>query len=196
MHFITWMSTLAKLTMAGAIQSWAAPAETGSIRSLTPELADELATREHDLDLDRVTSITAEVARALAKHVGCRLSLSGLTTLPDNVAAALSRYDGNLYLDGLVSLSSGAAKALAKHKGGILSLDGLTDLSEMEAEAFAKHRGTLRLGSLTALSDPQAQSLSNHKGQVVFSRLSAVSDKGRALLRTNPGIALPQHLRP
>ena len=92
----------------------------------------------------------------LAKHQGGYLSLSELTSLSDEDAAALGKHEERLFLNGLTSLSAAAAEALAKHHRGYLVLNGLTSLSNTAAEALGKYEGYLVLygqGSLSLSRD-------------------------------------------
>jgi hypothetical protein len=106
------------------------------------------------LALDRLTTLSEEVARAIARFNGY-LSFDGLTALSDEAARALAQHEGVLSLGGLTTLSDEAAKALAQHEG-FLSLSGLTMLSHEAARALAQHEGGLRLDGLTTLSDEAA----------------------------------------
>ena len=104
----------------------------------------------------------------LAKHQGGYLSLSELTSLSDEDAAALGKHEERLFLNGLTSLSDAAAEALANHRWGYLSLNGLTSLSDAAAEALAKHRGYLSLNGLTSLSNTAAEALGKYEGYLVL----------------------------
>ncbi len=56
------------------------------------------------------------VAAALSSREN-RILLTGLTSLPDEVAVALSNHMGSLFLHRLSSLSDAAVESLAKNKG-------------------------------------------------------------------------------
>ena len=94
-----------------------------------------------ELDLDRVTTLSADAAHELAEYDGVDLRLNGLTTLSVEVAKELSRCSVGLHLDGLTTLDVAVADALVKTNGDTcwMSLDGLTCLSQEAAKALARH---------------------------------------------------------
>jgi len=86
-------------------------------KTLTVKQAKELAQHGEEGDflvLDRVTTLSHEAAKELAKHQG-DLWLRGLNKLSDEASQALSQHKRKLYLDGLTTLSTEAAKALRSH---------------------------------------------------------------------------------
>ena len=117
-----------------------------------------------DVDLDGLSTISLAVAEQLVLHTS-NLSLSGLTTITDEVAKVLATHKGDgLKLNGLTNLSEAAAQSLRKYKGGGgysegLQLKGLASISDAVAASFGKHRGRLTLDGLTSLSDAAAKSL-------------------------------------
>ena len=76
---------------------------------------------------------------------GCALNLNGLTDITVEVARALATHKGLLYLDGLTNITVEVARALATHKGFSLQLRGLTDISVEVARILATHKGILDL---------------------------------------------------
>jgi hypothetical protein len=163
---------------------------------LTTEHAEVLVKKNDGrrVNLNRLTTLSDEAARALAQHEGW-LSLNGLTTLSDEAAKALAQHQGALHLNGLATLSVEVARALAQHKGR-LSLDGLTTLSDEAAQALAQHKGVLFLEGLTTLSDEQAKALAQHQGLLSLNGLTTLSDQAAAALRANPEIRLPRKFEP
>ena len=129
-------------------------------------------------------------ARKAAKQHEGDLSLDGLSTLSAEVAEALARHKDDLYLGGLTTLSDDAAKALARHKGGLV-LNGLTTLSDEAAKALAQHKGWLDLNGLTTLSDEAAKAVAERKGELYLHGLTTLTDDGAKVLRANPNIELP-----
>ena len=100
--------------------------------------------------------INLDAAEALAQHTSeHELDLNGLTSISVEVAGALARCQTGLCLNGLTSISVEMAEALAKHTTG-LCLFGLTSISVEVAATLAAHRGLLNLGGLTSLSDAAA----------------------------------------
>ena len=113
-------------------------------------------------------TLTAEAAQALVQRNGYTLTLSRLTELPADLAAALSESPGDLCLPAVESLSAEAAKALAKHRGNVLALNGVRSLSPEVAQGLAGHRGTLGLYGLKRASQDVLDALKNHNGPVVL----------------------------
>ena len=118
----------------------------GLITLTNAELAAKLATRPQRTfrtmsfrkPFNRLTTLSPEVAQALAQHGVGHLHLNGLTTLSPKAAKALAQYKGGLSFNGLTTLSDEAATALAQHKG-TLSLDGPTKFSREAAAALRAH---------------------------------------------------------
>jgi mono/diheme cytochrome c family protein len=139
-------------------------AETDSIKELTVEQAQRLAQNKSGrLLLDGLKSLSPEVATELAKQEGW-LSLNGLTSISDEAAAALAQHKRALHLDGLTKVSDATATALAGHRGE-LSLNGLTAISDESARALAKHTGgRLFLKGLTTLSGEAGKALAKRNG--------------------------------
>lgn len=140
--------------------------------------------------LDRVESLSAQAAAALANWKGMDLSLNGLEHFPVDVAEAIAKWGSDhpfpiglgvggllmaytegrkLHLNGLTSLSVEAAEAIAKRKGGTLYLDGLASLPLAVATALAKWNGWgLSLGGLTNVPVDVADALATWKGRALF----------------------------
>ncbi len=93
------------------------PRDTNEIKTLTVEQAEALLSRLElqrgfTLFLDGLTTITPEVAEALAKYK-YGLFLNGLTTITPEVAEALAKYEGEyLYLSDLTTITPEALKIL------------------------------------------------------------------------------------
>ena len=145
--------------------------------SLTDILKNVLSKKTRCLlSLNRLTTLSVEVADALGKWYGMSsnpvdrafssLSLDGLTTLSVEVANAIANWKGTtLSFNGLTTLSVEAADALANWEGSSLSLYGLTALSVEVADALVKWKGcSLDLNGLTTLSVETADALANWDG--------------------------------
>ena len=156
------IGSLVILCLLGA--GFARGEETDRIKTLTVEEATRLAQQKSGrLLLDGLKSLSAEVATELARHEGW-LSLNGLITISEEAAAALGQHKRALHLDGLTKISGATAAALAAHRGE-LSLNGLTAISDDAAKALAGHTGgRLFLNGLTTLSPGAARALSQRKG--------------------------------
>jgi hypothetical protein len=161
--------------------------ETDRIKTLTVEEATRLAQQKSGrLLLDGLKSLSAEVATELARHEGW-LSLGGLTTISDEAAAALGQHKRALHLDGLTKLSAVEAAALAAHRGE-LSLNGLRAISDEAAKAIARHTGgRLFLKGLTTLSPGAAVALAQRRGggptyQMRLDGLTSLSSAAAAAL--------------
>ena len=106
----------------------------GNIKIITKEIAENWPVTNPE----SFTQIEDSAAETLARRGGM-LNLGGLTSLSDNVAAALAKhYIRSLDLSGLTSLSDKAAEALANHSG-TLDLSRLRSLSDKAAEALKKN---------------------------------------------------------
>ncbi|MEN9634328.1 MAG: hypothetical protein RL077_2732 [Verrucomicrobiota bacterium] len=139
------------------------------LTTLSPEVAKELARFDGWLMLDGLTNVSDETAKALASHVG-ELSLNGLPSLSDDVAKALAAHaKGRLYLNGVSSLSAAAAQALATRKAGgkfPVRLDGLTSLSPEVAAVLAelpRDQWEARLPNVKTISDDVALALAKRE---------------------------------
>ena len=109
------------------------------LTSLTPDVADGLATMNGSVLLGGVTSIDAAAARALSKWAGYgeryMLSLSGLVDLDVEIASILAETPGwGLSLSGLRVLDSDVRDALAKWPGAVLDLDGIEHLTTEDVD--------------------------------------------------------------
>jgi hypothetical protein len=77
-----------------------------------------------------LTDVSDKALITLAEGKFTILVLDSLTTISDDVAEALARHEGKTKLRGLTSLSDAAARAFANHKGGLDFSDRLTDISQ------------------------------------------------------------------
>jgi len=162
------------------------------VTDLTPAVADQLLKclkargdwgRFSELNLERLATVTPEVAVLLSEYVG-KLSLDGLTTLSPDVATLLAKQKGALSLNGLTTLSPDVAALLARHHGG-LSLDGLTTLSPDVANLLTKYNGDLSLSGLTTLSPDVAALLAKHYGTLSLDGLTTLSPHAAHALSHN-----------
>lgn len=149
------------------------------VRTITPEVARALAPQGKKgvtLWLG-LTTITPEVAKALAAHSRGMLALNGLDDVSTDVASELAKFRGKLTLNGLRSLSRETAVELANHRSKF-TLFGLTEISDDVAEALSKHRSTMLLNGLTKLtSAPLAASmLRSNDGFLNLSKVQTISD--------------------
>lgn len=169
------------------------------LKTLTPEVAKELAKHEGWLSLNGLKEISDEAAAGLGQHKGV-LHLNGLARVTDGTAAALAANRGELALNGLTAISDESARALAKHSGGRLILNGLTTLSAEAARAFAARKGggptsQTVLDGLTTLSPEAAAALAgahghNWRGELpVFKTISV--DVAQALAKREGGLSMP-----
>lgn len=148
---------------------------------LSPATAQVLSRfRGSCLKLDRLETISAEVAKILARFPKL-LSLNGVQTLDIDVAKALTLHRGELVLDGLMYLSEDVAKVLCRHRGKCLGLEGLRFLSHHASKALAKYRGTLELPQF----DVTSEEISGSKTPVYESLLA--EDTGSNPKMVRPG---------
>ena len=130
-------------------------------RALTPEAAAVLAGPICHLTLE-LREIDVDVARALAAQRD-GLSIAGIRSLRDDVAAAIAGHrGGSLVLDDVESLSQAAAVSLAGY-GGWLNLAGIDDWAPGALEAIVRHKGGLAI-RVAGLSPEQARTLAEHRG--------------------------------
>jgi hypothetical protein len=149
--------------------------------------------RTAELSLNGLTSLTEDLAAVLAKR-GIRLELDGVTSLSPEIARKLSRKEPNvgwLLLNGLSSLTPDAAQALAEDARQGLSLLGLARLAGDVAAALAHFRGYLNVHVSDAFSHEAALALAAFRGQGIRLRHDkALSAETAAVLRTNDLIQL------
>jgi beta-lactamase regulating signal transducer with metallopeptidase domain len=186
------------------------PADTSSIKSLTPEQAKKLV-REFKgrmLYLPGLTTLDADTAKALAEFKGdMGLSIPSLVKLNPPTALVLVNAKWDRRLDKLSSLDAETARALAAAKmpwsfpgltrldaetaralvqgqGFQLSLNGLTTLDVRTARELAKfERDMLFLDGVTTLEPAVARELAGFQGCSLNLRgLAAISDETAAEL--------------
>ncbi|MCS5642753.1 MAG: hypothetical protein NZ807_05755, partial [Dehalococcoidia bacterium] len=137
--------------------------------------------------LNGITQLSVEAAKHLA--LGGPLSLRGIQSLPEDIAATFTEHKEELNLGGLTELSDVAAESLGKHQGHSLILDGLKELSDAAAESLGKHQGSsLNLNGLQELSDAAAKCLGKHHGKSLnLNGLKYLSDAASASLTGHSG---------
>lgn len=190
------------------------------IESLTPDVADVLATHPGPLHLGKLTDIPVEAEIALTRRDGL-LSCRGLTSLksgqlaefldtrscprledlsdisPEAASVLVKKSGCDLNLSSLVSLSPDLARALGRDNKGHawycdLLLDGLKEIDLDAAAAVAAYGdGTLSLNGLGDLSPEVARALARHRGHVSLLGLKTLSaDVARALAPHQGGMSL------
>ena len=187
------LNGLTEITSVPLVEKLGHRLQSNNLVEISEEVALSLKSIKDEgyLSLDGLTTLTPNVANALARHKG-RLSLNGLTEITSvplaeklaeqsdfvdlsnlveisqEVASTLAKYEGDLFLDGLTTLSPNVANALAQHKGW-LSLNGLTTLTYDVAESLSRHQGELGLG-VTTLEPQIASLLAMHRGDALYMR--------------------------
>ena len=149
------------------------------VRTITPEVARALAPQGKKgvtLWLG-LTTITPEVAKALAAHSRGMLALNALDKIPVEVARELAQFRGKLTLNGLTTLSPEVARELAKHRSKF-TLFGLMEVSDEAAEALSHHRSTMLLNGLTKLTSVPLTTtmLKSNDGFLTLSKVQTISD--------------------
>jgi hypothetical protein len=149
------------------------------VRTITPEVARALAPQGKKgvtLWLG-LTTITPEVAKALAAHSRGMLALNALDKISVEVARELAQFRGKLTLNGLTTLSPEVARELAKHSTKF-TLFGLAEISDEAAAALAEHRGTILLNGLTKLTSVPltTRMLKSNDGFLNLSKVQTISD--------------------
>jgi hypothetical protein len=127
------------------------------------------------LKLDKVQSITPDVAETLAQADVRTLSFAGLATLGASEAAALSRAKASqLVLSGLVHVGDEAIRALAAFPGRIDVTAFVNYAADWDyfrgasAMLIAKHRKPLTFRKIRAVTTEEARALAAHGGQYML----------------------------
>ena len=163
-----------------------------AFKTVTVDVAQALAKRQHGLSMEGLTTISDEVAVVLLPKIGGELP--GLTSLSPVAAKALAQTRGGLNFDGLKTLSDETAKEIEKIGNGRagLYLNGLTTLSPVAARSICKREGDLFLNGLTTIPDETLKALAEHKSPgyarpvVYLKGLTALTDDGAAVLAAWP----------
>ena len=147
--------------------------------TLSFEVAGELARCRTSLSFGAIRELSPDVARQFAMHESC-LSFPGLTAISEEAALALAAHSGTLVLEGLTSLAAPVARALStlKHElsfGGLFALSGLTALTDDAARELGKHSDKLFLDAITELSAAAASGLATHDGPLFLRGLKTLS---------------------
>lgn len=182
--------------------------------NLSDEQATALSTNTGELRIT-LTSLSSPAAEILRGHSGL-LTLAGIRTLTDSVAALLSEHHGelsffdlyslqtspghialakklvsetdDLEVSSLVELSDEAAEILASYEGETLGLDSLAKISDDGIRTLSKSRVEhLSLDGLTHLSDAAAESLGRHEGSLYLNGLPSLSDAAAKSLCMHQG---------
>jgi len=132
--------------------------------SLTVEQAKEIVAGKNVELLQRVTELSVEVAQVLSQFNKGDLRLNRVRTITPEVARALApqgKKGVTLWL-GLTTITPEVAKELAAHSRGMLALNNLDKISVEVARELAQFRGKLTLNGLTTLSLEVARELAKH----------------------------------
>lgn len=162
-----------------------------ALKSLPDDVARVLAMREGSVELEGLTTLSDEAAKALAPKLNGRFP--ALKSLAPVAAKALAKTRGAIVLDGLTQLADDAALALAndQHRGD-LSLNGLTTLSPTAARALCKREGDLHLNGFAEIPLDTLKALAEHKAPgyarplVSLKGLTAISDDEAVVLASWP----------
>ena len=150
--------------------------------------------KESPADTDKIKSLSPEQARKLVANLkgkGQRLDLNGLTKLDADTAKALAQYKGRdlyLYLNGLTTLSPEAATALAGFKDSLGLGPGVAELQTIALDnagivmlADRQQPQYLSFPHVTALDSPDAvaiaEILASVKAPVLLPNLKRLSAK-------------------
>jgi hypothetical protein len=199
---------------------WAAAVEFPSVTSLEPDAAAAIAHCPALLVFPSLERLSVESAARLAQHEGIGLVLGGLTTLPDDVAAALAetaslqglllpdltriesvslarrlaRQD-HVFLPKVTTLSPRIAEALQGSDGGELALPALQNLPPDVARTLVGGGYFwLVFGASTTLSPEAATILAKHPGQLTLTGAAAPDPAVAAALAPHAGTLRLPHL--
>ena len=161
------------------------PADTNTIKSLTPEQARKQARKlvtlsveqarqlvernsDYILSIDGLKSLDVDVAKVLARSQNNWLFLNGLETIDAETAKSLAGYKGHLGLNDVISLDVDTIRALAEVERAGLFFDGMPTIDTEAAEAISRFRGgLLRLDGLTALDADTASVIARTKANTL-----------------------------
>jgi hypothetical protein len=161
------------------------PADTNTIKSLTPEQARKQARKlvtlsveqarqlverksGYILSIDGLKSLDVDVAKVLARSQNNWLFLNGLKTIDAETAKSLAGYKGHLGLNDVISLDVDTIRALAEVERAGLFFDGMPTIDTEAAEAISRFRGgLLRLDGLTALDADTASVVARTKANTL-----------------------------
>ncbi|MFN9368471.1 MAG: hypothetical protein ACK6CT_06835 [Planctomycetia bacterium] len=163
------------------------PEEPSLAESLTAEQARSLVARYRGshLLLNRLSTLNADTAAALAAFNRDDLHLGGVTAVDCDTARALAGcLCSGLHLPGVPQLDAEAAKAIVGFKGRTLTLSGLTSLNADTAAALAGSEAwDGRLPKVSAIDAATARALAAYKGILWLDGLTSLDlDTANALV--------------
>ena len=186
---ILGLKSLSPEVAAALAKSQAANVWLHSVTSVSPEAAEAIVKLPGHLFLTSLAELdSVPLAEKLAARPGA-LSFPYLTTISPEIAAALAKNERSLTLAGLTDVSLDVQEKLAETVGG-LSLPNLTSLDSLPlAKKLAA--SVVLLPELKKLSAEQAELLLGAKGQGsffggVYLSLAAVTPEVANVLAANP----------
>jgi len=173
---------------------WGAALEFPAVTEVDADTAAALASCPSLLVLPNLRRLSADAARALARHDGIGIVIGGLADLPPDVAEALAScrsmqglllsdlerleskplarrlsQQDHVFLPRIRVISPEIAAALRGNEGGELALPALGGVSpELARELVGAGYYWLRLGGCDTLSAEAAAVLAGHNGQLTF----------------------------
>lgn len=174
-----------------------APLHLDGLAEISLELAVSLGPHRHLLALPAVRSLPADVAEALAGHVG-PVELAGLESLESASLARKLLAGGEANFSSIASVSPTVADILADAEQP-LDLTRLVaaaadhdDLDDSTARLIARHAGAVRLLRLRTLSPDVARLLAETSGDLEFTGLGTLAPEAAEALAKHDGqLALP-----
>lgn len=138
-------------------------------------------------------AITSGAARLLVRsNPPGGIYLTGLKTLPPEVAAIFARSEMPFYLNGLETLTPEAARALSRSVAGF-TLDGLRTISPKTLAALRSTSPPIGLNGIKSMSDAAVKVLVRFASQKVrLTELSRVSPSAHIRLINTPHLYVPQ----
>ena len=141
---------------------------------LSPEEAAALAEFRGQMLILGLTSLSPEVARAIAKSQAATVWLHSITAVAPEAAEAIAGLSGHLVLSGLVKLDSvPLAKKLAQ-RPGVLSLPYLKQIEPEIAAALGENPRGLILAALTDVSPEVQNTLAKAAGALTVPNLTSL----------------------
>jgi len=162
------------------------------VQDLDPRAATVLATFRGETLILGITSLSPEVAMALAGSAAETLWLPAVTSLSPESAAAIRQMRGRLVLTGLTKLDSVELAEKLVADAEAVSFPYLRELSPKVAQALAKSERSLTLASLTRPSLEVQETLAQTVGSLALPGLQSLDSLALANKLANTVVLLPQ----
>ena len=159
------------------------------LQTIDVDVACALAAQRDGLTIAGIDSLSDGVAAALAGHRGGSLVLDNVESLSKSAATSLAAYGGWLNLAGVRDWGEGALEVIASHRGGLaVRVDGL---SLSQSRVLAGHHGQLYIIGITSLDAEMARELIRHDGHVDLWKADGITPEAAGVLRQHRHLRFP-----